>query len=254
MVTTTARRKKRQLGAGLGVDAQGGPVIDPTENVLTLVEAAVSRLDDLRASESRRIDDLREAKEKFHDSEVEHLRTMATLRAEHARDINEKESRRLDAIRQVDVLAVSTAADRAAAAISALAATTAANAENLRNALTTTATTIAKQTADTVTAITERLAALEKSSYEGKGRQGLSDPMLSELVSEMKSLRESRASGSGKSEGIGASWGFVVAAAVLVVALLTIGTSLFGNKAAPVAAPQVIYVPAPAQTAPPAPR
>src|SRR5688572_11724945 len=40
---------------GPGVDAQGQPVIDPTKNVLDLVEAAMRRQDDLRHAENRAI-------------------------------------------------------------------------------------------------------------------------------------------------------------------------------------------------------
>jgi hypothetical protein len=35
---------------GLGVDAAGGPVVDPTKNVLDLVAAAITRQDDLRGA------------------------------------------------------------------------------------------------------------------------------------------------------------------------------------------------------------
>jgi hypothetical protein len=156
---------------------------------------------------------LRAAHEKFTQAEISHVKAMADLRADHAKEINALESNRLNAIRQVDVLAVNTAADRAAAAIQALAATTTTNAENLRNALNSTASTIATQTANTVSAITERLAALEKSMYEGKGRATVDDPMMLELVREMKSLRESRSESTGKSIGMNQIWGYLVAAA-----------------------------------------
>jgi 7-cyano-7-deazaguanine synthase in queuosine biosynthesis len=80
------------------------------------------------------------------------------------------ESARLDAIRQVDVAARTTEAERALQAIQALAATTATNADNLRNALTSTATTIATQLASTVEGLTKRIAALEMTSYKGEGK------------------------------------------------------------------------------------
>lgn len=171
------------------------PYVDPTENVKTLVAASV-----------RRADDLRIADQKYVDAELRHLNEMVALRASHGREINALESNRLNAIRQVDVLAVNTAADRAAQAIQALAATTATNAETLRNALNTTATTIANQTAATVSAITERLAALEKSMYEGKGKQTATDPVMEQLVQEVRALRTGTAGSEGKSEGAHSSW------------------------------------------------
>ncbi len=44
---------------GIGVDARGGQVIDPTKNVLDLVEAAIRRQDDLRVAEAKLQDALR---------------------------------------------------------------------------------------------------------------------------------------------------------------------------------------------------
>lgn len=191
-------------------------MIDPTENVISLTEAANKRQDDLREMNNSRI-----------DAELKHLSEMASLRAEHQKEIAVLESTRLNAIRQVDVLAVNTAADRAAAAIQALASTTASNAENLRNALTTTATAIATQTAGSFSAITERVAALEKSSYEGKGKERMADPMMAEMLAEMKSLRESRASVVGKSEGVSASWVLLIGVVVLISTLLGIAGMIF---------------------------
>jgi CHASE3 domain sensor protein len=40
-----------------GVDPLGKPIIDPTKNVLDLVEAAVKRLNDLASAESKRLDE-----------------------------------------------------------------------------------------------------------------------------------------------------------------------------------------------------
>jgi hypothetical protein len=228
---------KKSGAAGIGVDYEGGPVIDPTSNVIALNDAA-----------NKRQDDLREANNKYLDAEFRRLEQTATLRAEHAKEIGALESNRLNAIRQVDVLAVNTAYDRAAATIQTLAVTTTANAENLRNALNTTAATIAAQWANTVAGITERLAALEMSSYEGKGKQSFADPMMAELVAEMKNLREVRATGAGKIEGISASWGVLLGAVALIATLISIGSFVYaaGHSTAPVAPqPQIVYVPAP---------
>src|SRR5687768_17871694 len=89
---------------GIGADAQGNPVIDPSKNVLDLVEAAIQRQDDLRAAESR------------HNREVaairdQALKDMAALRAEYAGELRLKETERIDAIRAVDVQAVQRAAE-----------------------------------------------------------------------------------------------------------------------------------------------
>lgn len=60
--------------------------------------------------------------------------------------------------------------------------------------------------------VTERIAALEKSSYEGVGKQKLADPMMVELVAEMKRMAQTQATGGGKSEGIKDVWGWLVGA------------------------------------------
>jgi len=46
---------------GIGIDSFGGQVIDPTKNVLDLVQAAIQRQDDLRAAETRRVNEKIEA-------------------------------------------------------------------------------------------------------------------------------------------------------------------------------------------------
>ena len=48
----------REQRPGIGVDSLGGQVIDPTKNVLDLVEASIKRQDDLRDAETRRINEL----------------------------------------------------------------------------------------------------------------------------------------------------------------------------------------------------
>jgi len=203
--------KPKRSTNGIGVDAHGGPVIDPTANVLSLVDAAVKRLDDLA-----------EADRRSNHLEHEHVREIATLRASHEKELRDMEAFRLNAIRQVDQLAVSTAADRALQAIQALAATTASNADNLRNALASTATTIATQTTAANAAMTERIAALEKSSYLGAGRSGVSDPMLTELMLEVRKLSSREDTSSGKGQGINLAWGVLIGTAGLIMTVLGI--------------------------------
>lgn len=58
---------------GIGIDSFGGQVIDPTKNVLDLVQAAIQRQDDLRAAETRRVNEKIEA-------ETQRLNDLAALR------------------------------------------------------------------------------------------------------------------------------------------------------------------------------
>jgi hypothetical protein len=57
----------REDRPGIGVDAKGGGVIDPTKNVLDLVLAAVTRLNDLMAAFNKRQDDLSNLETKRQD-------------------------------------------------------------------------------------------------------------------------------------------------------------------------------------------
>lgn len=69
-----------QQPPGPGVDAQGRSVIDPTVNVLNVVAAAVTRLDDIA-----------EIREKFEDR-------IANIRAIHDLELRGAEAARIDAI------------------------------------------------------------------------------------------------------------------------------------------------------------
>jgi hypothetical protein len=250
-MATERRRVERELpdavhgrrvgrdGRGIGVDAAGGPVIDPTENVRELFEAGATRQDDLRLAERR----LQEEKILRVENSLRAVLSEVKIRADHQRDLDTLEAKRLDAVRSVDQLAVKTEADRSAAAITALANAAATTAETLRSAVNTSATNLATQLTNTVNAITERIAALEKSSYTGQGKQAVVDPQLTEMLGEMRALRAVQALGAGKTEGMDATWKFLIAGVGLLVALNALGVF---SRTATTAAPQVIYVPAPA--------
>lgn len=200
----------------------GELTIDPTENVKALSAAANQRQDDLRQLNDRRID----AEIKVLQVQVRSMEKEMLLRAESAREIRLLESDRLDKIRQVDVLAGNTAADRALIAIQTLATSQAAAAETLRSMVTTTASTIAAQTSETVAGLTNRIAQLEKSSYEGAGKQAVADPMMAELVSEVKRQNAIITSGTGQSQGTKNTVAYIVVAVGLLVSLITIGSAV----------------------------
>lgn len=182
---------------------------DPTYNVMQLVLAAVKRLDDLREADNRRID------ETLH------------LRSEFYERLDTAESRRIDAIRAVDVNAVAVASERQAAAATVLANQVAQSADALRTLVSTTAAAIAEQQRQQMTAVTDRLTVVERSQYEGRGKELVGDPMMAEFIREMKTLRESQNVSRGKGEGFSASWAILIAAAGFLLTLLTIGSILF---------------------------
>lgn len=135
-------------------------VIDPTENVMALVAAAVKRLDDLHAANMRRVE--------------QSLDTHTT----YAKQLAEAEAKRIDAIRAVDVGAVAVASERAAAQAAVLAQQVVTSAETLRALVASTATTVAAQLQQMSSQLTDRLALLEKSQYENKGKSGITAPLL----------------------------------------------------------------------------
>jgi len=202
-------------------DSEGNPIIDPTANVLQLVEAANIRQDDLRAADSRRLEELRVA-------DTRRLDEIAELRATHIKELNAAEAKRIDAIRAVDVAAVATASERAAQQASVLANQVSTSAETLRTLVASTAAAQAQSQMQFSAQITERLALLEKSQYKGEGRSGISDPVMAELITEVKNLRSVGERTVGKTAGIGWVGAVVVAAVGLLVGLFAIGGRLLG--------------------------
>jgi hypothetical protein len=167
---------------------------DPSVNVMELVKAAVAR-----------IDDLREATLAFTTAEILHLKEVGDLRAKHALQLGVLETSRLNAIRQVDVLAVSTAADRAAAQALVLASQVNTSAETLRSLVASTATSMAQAQAQFVTQVTDRLALVEKTQYETKG----------------------------KDTGTGASWTVVAVVASLLIAFAAMFATVYIARTTP---------------------
>lgn len=172
---------------------------DPSSNVMMLVAAATQRIDDMRAAESLRVNEMREAATTPMQSETKHLKEMSELRAEHAKDQGLLESARLNAIRRVDVVAGNTAQERAAAQALVLAAQVAQSAETLRALVASTARSMAASQAQFATQMTERLAMVEKTQYENKG----------------------------KDTGSGANWNILAVLASLLIALAGMASALY---------------------------
>jgi hypothetical protein len=200
---------------GLGVDSSGNSVYDPSANVLSLVELAVTRLDDLRAAEAIR------SETRFADEKI-HIREIMALEAEHQKELTIAEAKRIDAIRAVDVNAVNVANEKAVASAQVLATQVVQSAETLRSLVATSAQATAIQLQQIITPITDRLSLLEKSQYESFGKAGVTDPLMGTLLVEMKSLRDSVVSGTGKSAGLNAAWVYLIGAISLIGAIIAI--------------------------------
>jgi hypothetical protein len=145
--------KQQQPSIGLGVDASGGPVVDPTQNVLDLVAAAIQRQDDLREVESR------------------HVREIAQLRAEYQQELRELETQRIDAIREVDTGAVARAADVQALQAQTLAKQVADSAEAMRVQVAATATAGTVALSAALDPIKNDIQDLRRAQYEAQGQK-----------------------------------------------------------------------------------
>jgi hypothetical protein len=171
--------------AGPGTDAWGNAVLDPTKNVLDLVEAAIKRQDDLREMGER------------------HQGEMAALRAEYQTKLDKAESQRIDAIRAVDVAAVQRDKEVQATQAAALAAQVAASAEAMRTQVASAATAAANSLAAALVPIQDAIADLRRAQYEQQGKQA--------------NVVEGQTSRSGVYAAIGA------VAAILVIGLSILG-------------------------------
>jgi len=126
---------------------------DPTPNVLDLVHAAVRRQDDLRLAESK------------------HVREVANIRDAHASELRIAESARLDAIRAVDVGAVSRAAEVAATQATTLATQVQVSAETLRTQVAAAAGAATVALAAALEPVQKDIADLRRAQYEAQGQK-----------------------------------------------------------------------------------
>jgi hypothetical protein len=124
------------------------------------------------------------------------------------------------------------------AALNNLSATVTSGFESLRNALQSTAARIEGANTERANAVSDRVTQLERTSYEGKGKEAVSDPLQNQLLAEVKKLSEAKA-------GINMTW-VVLIGVVTVLAGFSGVMNLF--RAPPVQIsqpqPQVYYVPA----------
>jgi hypothetical protein len=144
---------RKNTPAGPAVDASGQTVLDPTKNVLDLVDAAIKRQDDLR------------------EAEAHHVREVGKLREKYAAQLRAAETARIDAIRAVDVGAVNRAAEVAATQAQTLATQVAVSAETLRTQVAATATAGTVALAAALEPIQKDIADLRRAQYEAQGQK-----------------------------------------------------------------------------------
>jgi hypothetical protein len=223
----------------MAVDAMGGAVVDPTENVKALTEAANTRQDDLRDSH-----------EKLFDAKIAALYETVKTAAAHQRELDKAESERLNAIRQVDREEVAKTAAANQTATTTLANSTVTLADTLRTQVGTVAAAAEARLSAFSADVNKRLSALELSSSEGKGKQTVADPQMERLAAMVEKLTAREQSVTGQREGMTDATKILITlvglfATVLTIAGVLVTLVLFLNRA-PAAVP--IYTPAPPQT------
>lgn len=165
-------------------------VKDPTQNVLDAQDAAVQRLDDvsdLRFSAIRDIVDL----------QVEHLKYVMELRAEHGKELAKAEAGRIDAIRVVDVNAVSVANEKGTLQAATLQTQVLASAEALRVQTAAIATGLATQLSATLGPLTDRVALIEQAQYKSQGSASVADPAIAKMALAIETLSGTSRQGAG---------------------------------------------------------
>lgn len=125
--------------------------VDPTRNVIDLVDVNVRRIDDLRELESR------------------HVREVWDLRAGYDERLRKAEAARIDAIRKVDVDAVAAAAVVQASGAATLASTVGATAEASRATMAAAASAAAIALRAETDPLRKDIAELRQVQYETAG-------------------------------------------------------------------------------------
>jgi hypothetical protein len=153
---------------GPGVDAQGRAVIDPTVNVLSILATAVERQDDLRSLQAQ-----------LTQEQIDRVTEVNNLRAEYYEKLRAGETARIDAIRAVDVGAVTRAAEVSATQAATLASQVATSAETLRGQVQAAAQAATIALAAALEPVQKDIAELRKLQYEQQGQKNAgADPIL----------------------------------------------------------------------------
>jgi hypothetical protein len=153
------------------MESKSNVPIDPTANVLKLVESSIKRLDDLSANDNASFREV-----------ISLNKEILNLHIAYQKELRVVESARLDAIRTVDAGALALANEKAAAQASLLATQLQQYDERSRNLQATTATTIATQFTNTISPIVERLGALEKFQYGNMGTTQGKEQMSKSII------------------------------------------------------------------------
>lgn len=228
------RRTTADIGEqrpGIAVDARGGGIIDPSENVKELSEASNKRQDDLRAASEILLESKAKCLEEKLTIISKNIESLANLRASYEEKLSIAESKRIDAIRAVDVNAVSVASQRAGDQANVLASQVVQTAETLRNLVSTTAATVQQGFQSITTALSTRITTLEQAQYKGEGQSGVRDPAISDALEKMQAailnLGSSRDKTEAHTAGVSATTTMLIAVGAAMVPIAVMLVSKF---------------------------
>jgi hypothetical protein len=220
----------------LGIDAYGGTVIDPTENVKALMEASIksltreAELSDLRTNES-----------------LQRLTDIIALRAEHAKETRTYDNDRWDKIRTIDMANAQATAKQILDAVNTYSAAQERIAQTLAKQVTDTAAAQEARNSAQYSDVTKRLQAVELSLSKGEGKQAVSDPQMDKLTLLVERLATNQTLGQGNQSGVDDSKKLVTWLLALALAAMTFYTFTQSRQQSPV------YVSPPATTVTPPP-
>jgi hypothetical protein len=159
------------VSPGPGVDRFGTPVTDPSPNVLDLVNATTRRQDDLRTADAQHVRELGAVRADYDKQLRAQDRADAALRASYEEKLREKETARIDAIRAVDVGAVTRAAEVSATQAATLATQQQASADALRGQVEQARIATADALAQALAPITKSIEDLRAAQYQQQGEK-----------------------------------------------------------------------------------
>lgn len=236
--------------------------VDPTENVKALNAAEAKRQDDLRLQQEKYfdaklkdLDEISALREKtnaqLRDSEIVRIDSEMKLRAEFNEKLQIAEAHRIDAIRAVDVNAVTVASQRASDQALALqkkgddsalvlSAQVTKSADDVRTLVKTTADEQSRNLQQQFAAIqvqftglATRLSTLEQTGSESLGKSKYADPALAALVTEVQKLSRTQQDNAGQGQGRSDLVGWIVGGIMLFLASGTFVILAFRSRPQP---------------------
>ncbi len=193
---------RRPSGLGLGVDSTGGPVIDPTENVLALVDVEKQHQQELRQSDAKYVDAMRTADAKYQDgmrnAEQAKQESLSLLKQNYDKQISDILTAQIKSTLEL----TSTQLDKVTASLS-----------NQINAA-------VVQQSGLITTLSERIGRLEQLQWQTAGKTSVSDPAAADMVLAVRKLTETTKVGEGREIGRGEIIAYIVTAIAVATAIV----------------------------------